>query len=183
MFLIILVLILILLVLVSYLNNKTSTISPLWHGNIEKLTNNNTDWRKVIHTSPNLQIALMAPPTGQELGWEVHPDNDQFFRFESGKGRLQIRDLNNNTQTIEVHDGDAAVVTKGTYHNVISDDTLKLYTIYGPPHHPHNTIDHTHNDEIIREKQNLRAQINTPEGIHHLQQFRDTGISIKFSIE
>lgn len=155
-----LILIFVLLVLVAYYLTKSHTqFAPLWHENIEKLTKSNTDWRNVIYTSPNLQIALMAPPTGQELGWEVHHDNDQFFRFESGKGRLQIRDPDphkNQVKTIEVHDGDAVVVTKGTYHNIISDDALKLYTIYGPPHHKPRTIDHTHADEIAREKQYLK---------------------------
>jgi mannose-6-phosphate isomerase-like protein (cupin superfamily) len=149
MWLIILVFILLLLV---YFIRNSSNYASLWHDNIEQLTKANTEWRKVIHTSPNLQIALMAPPTGEELGWEVHPDNDQFFRFESGKGRLQIRDSANQTKTIKVHDGDAAVVTKGTYHNIISDELLKFYTIYGPPHHKPGTIDHTHADEIARER-------------------------------
>lgn len=142
----------ILLILIAYyLSQKSGHFVPLWYDNIEQLTRANTDWRKVIHTSPNLQIVLMAPPTGQELGWEVHPDNDQFFRFESGKGRLQIKNPNDQTETIEVHDGDAAIVSKGTYHNVISDDSLKLYTVYGPPHHAPKVVDHTHADEIRRE--------------------------------
>jgi mannose-6-phosphate isomerase-like protein (cupin superfamily) len=151
----ILLFILLLLVALYIINTTQQSFQPLWHDNIETLTKTNTEWRKIIHTSPNLQIALMAPPSGEELGWEVHPDNDQFFRFESGKGRLMIR--NPNEKIIEIKDGDAAVVPKGIYHNVVSDDNLKFYTIYGPPHHPSGIIDHTHKDEIVREKNVVKA--------------------------
>lgn len=152
--LLILLVVLVLAALILYVSTATimsTSVEQVWHDNIETLTKNNTDWRQVIHTSPYLQIVLMAPPTGEELGWEVHSHNDQFFRFEAGRGRLQIRDPDTQQQkTISVKDGDAAIVPNGTYHNVISDDSLKFYTIYGPPHHPPGTIDYTHADELKR---------------------------------
>jgi mannose-6-phosphate isomerase-like protein (cupin superfamily) len=44
-----------------------------------------------------------------------------------------------------VGDGDAVIVPAGTYHNVIcvSDEPLKLYTIYSPPNHPDGTVHKT----------------------------------------
>jgi mannose-6-phosphate isomerase-like protein (cupin superfamily) len=64
---------------------------------------------------------------------EVHEENDQFFRFESGTG-LVVIDGNN----YQVSDGSAIIVPAGAEHNVVNtSDTedLKLYTIYSPPHH------------------------------------------------
>ena len=45
--------------------------------NIERLTEENTDFRRVLYTGHNLQLVLMAIPHGQEIGEEVHDDRDQ----------------------------------------------------------------------------------------------------------
>jgi mannose-6-phosphate isomerase-like protein (cupin superfamily) len=69
----------------------------------------------------------------EEIGAEVHPDNDQFFRFEKGQGKVII-----DGNEYEVSDGFAVVVPSGAQHNVINTsetDDLKLYTIYSPAHH------------------------------------------------
>lgn len=49
--------------------------------NIERLTEENTDFRRVLYTGHNLQFVLMAIPPGQEIGEEAHDDLDQFFRI------------------------------------------------------------------------------------------------------
>jgi mannose-6-phosphate isomerase-like protein (cupin superfamily) len=70
---------------------------------------------------------------GGEIGMETHPDNDQFFRFESGKGKVII-----DGNEYEVSDGSAAIVPAGAEHNVVNasdTEALKLYTLYSPPHH------------------------------------------------
>ena len=64
---------------------------------------------------------------------KVYSENDQFFRFESGVGKVII-----DGNEYEVSDGDAVIVPQGAAHNVINtsnDKPLKLYTIYAPPHH------------------------------------------------
>jgi mannose-6-phosphate isomerase-like protein (cupin superfamily) len=69
----------------------------------------------------------------EEIGSEVHEENDQFLRFEGGSGRVMIDD---NKYTVK--DGDAVVIPAGARHNVINTsatEDLKLYTIYSPPHH------------------------------------------------
>jgi mannose-6-phosphate isomerase-like protein (cupin superfamily) len=69
----------------------------------------------------------------EEIGMEVHSDNDQFFRFEEGEGKCVI-DVNEYT----ISDGFAVVVPAGSQHNIINtsdDKSLKFYTIYSPPHH------------------------------------------------
>ena len=101
--------------------------------NIEKETLENENFRKVLYTAKYSQLVLMSLKPNEEIGLEVHPDNDQFFRFEKGEGKVIIDDNEYN-----VKDGDAIVVPAGAQHNVINlsaTDSLKLYTIYSPAHH------------------------------------------------
>lgn len=101
--------------------------------NIEELTVKNNNFREVLYTGEQIQLVLMTLKPGEDIGAEVHPNNDQFFRFEEGTGRVII-----NETEYEVADGDAVVVPKGTNHNIVNtSDTedLKLYTIYAPSHH------------------------------------------------
>jgi mannose-6-phosphate isomerase-like protein (cupin superfamily) len=104
--------------------------------NIEDLTLSNDNFRKVLYTGPHCQLVLMSLLPGEDIGMEVHPDNDQFFRFEGGAGKVII-----NETEYEVVDGDAVVVPCGANHNVIAGDTgLKLYTVYSPAHHKDGII-------------------------------------------
>ena len=57
---------------------------------IEKLTVENTDFRRVLYTGKYLQLVLMTLQPGEEIGSEVHEDHDQFFRVESGAGEVRI---------------------------------------------------------------------------------------------
>lgn len=101
--------------------------------NIEKLTLENTKFRQVLYTASHSQLVLMALQPGEEIGAEVHEENDQFFRFEQGKGKVVI-DGNEH----DVSDGVAVIVPAGSEHNVINtsdSDTLKMYTLYSPAHH------------------------------------------------
>lgn len=101
--------------------------------NIETDTLENEDFRRVLYTGKHSQLVLMSLKASQEIGMEVHPDNDQFFRFEKGKGKVII-----DGNEYEVSDGFSVVVPAGSQHNVINvsqTDELKLYTIYSPAHH------------------------------------------------
>jgi len=101
--------------------------------NIEKETLENENFRKVLYTSKHSQLVLMTLKPKEEIGMEVHPDNDQFFRFEKGNGKCII-----DGNEYELKDGVAVVVPAGAQHNIINtSDTeeLKLYTIYSPAHH------------------------------------------------
>jgi mannose-6-phosphate isomerase-like protein (cupin superfamily) len=99
--------------------------------NIETLTVENNNFRKVLYSGEHCQLVLMSLLPNEEIGMEVHPDNDQFFRFEKGTGKVII-----NETEYEVADGDAVIVPCGANHNVIAGDSgLKLYTIYSPAHH------------------------------------------------
>ncbi len=101
--------------------------------NIEKDTLENENYRKVLYTSEHSQLVLMSLKPGEEIGMEVHPDNDQFFRIEKGEGKCII-----DGNEYDLEDGVAIVVPAGSQHNVINasdSDELKLYTIYSPAHH------------------------------------------------
>ncbi len=103
-----------------------------YYGNIEELTLANNNFRQVLYTAKHCQLVLMALPVGGEIGAEVHEENDQFFRFEAGQGKVLI-----DGNEYLVSDGSAIIVPAGAEHNVINtgDTPLKLYTIYSPAHH------------------------------------------------
>ncbi len=106
--------------------------------NIEKLTLENENFRRVLYTGKHSQLVLMTLQPNEEIGMEVHSENDQFFRFEKGTGLVLI-----DGNEYQVQDGDAVVVPAGSEHNVIntsSSETLKLYTIYSPAHHQDGVV-------------------------------------------
>ena len=107
---------------------------------IEKLTEENDLFRRVLYTGHNLQLVLMAIPPGEEIGEEVHDDRDQFFRIEAGEGEISI-----DGAVHKVKADDAVIVPLGARHNVksVGSEALKLYTIYGPPEHIDGTVHKT----------------------------------------
>lgn len=101
--------------------------------NIEELTKENKDFRRVLYTGKNTQLVLMSIAPGSEIGLEVHDENDQFFRFEAGQGIVTI-----DGTEYAVADGSAVIVPAGAQHNVVNTsdtESLQLYTLYSPPHH------------------------------------------------
>jgi mannose-6-phosphate isomerase-like protein (cupin superfamily) len=111
-------------------------------GPIEKLTEKNGYFRQVLFTGKYAQLVVMCLQPGEEIGNEVHPAVDQFFRIEDGEAKFVFGGKEEHL----VHDGDAVIVPAGTYHNVINmskKEPLKLYTLYSPPNHPDGTIHKT----------------------------------------
>lgn len=113
--------------------------------NIGKLTTDNSDYRRVIHTTDYTQLVLMSLPPGVEIGNEIH-GLDQFIRVESGKAKVV---LNNGENEYELKDDWAIIIPAGTYHNVTNtgDSELKLSTLYSPPNHLRDTVQPTKADE------------------------------------
>ena len=111
--------------------------------NIEKLTEENNDFRRVLYTGANMQLVLMAIMPGDDIGQEVHEDRDQFFRIETGQGEVLIDGV---THSVKADDG--IIVPAGAEHNVINNGTepLRLYTLYGPPEHVDGTLHKTKTD-------------------------------------
>ncbi len=121
-----------------------------YHANIESLTIENENFRKVLYTGEHMQLVLMSLEPGEEIGLETHEENDQFFRFEAGQGKVLI-----DGNEYEVMDGDVIIVPAGSEHNVINmseDEDLKMYTIYSPAHHMDGTI-HQTKDEALADNE------------------------------
>ena len=111
--------------------------------NIEQLTLDNTDFRRVLYTGKHLQLVLMTLQPGDDIGEEVHDGHDQFFRTDSGKGEVRIDGTRHPVQ-----DDDADIEPAGARHNVTNtgDAPLKLYTLYAPPEHKDGVIHPTKAD-------------------------------------
>lgn len=117
--------------------------------NIEKLSLENTNFRKVLYTAPNSQLVLMSLQPKEDIGEEVH-ELDQFLRIESGIGKAILDDVEH-----ELEDGSAIVVPAGTKHNIINtseSEPLKLYTVYSPPEHRDGTVHVTKADAMAQEE-------------------------------
>ena len=111
--------------------------------NIEKLTEENSDFRRVLYTGGHLQLVLMTIQPGEEIGEETHEDRDQFFRVEKGIGEIWI-----DGNRTKVKSSDAMIVPAGAKHNLVNtgDEALLLYTLYAPPEHLDGTIHATKSD-------------------------------------
>ena len=109
---------------------------------IEKRTVENAYFRKVLFTATHAQLVVMCLQPGEEIGGEVHPHVDQFFRVEQGQATFVF----DRKEECQVREGDAVMVPAGTHHNVINTSKtapLKVYTIYSPPNHPDGTVHKT----------------------------------------
>lgn len=106
-------------------------------GDISYRAESNRDFRRVLYTGKHMQLVLMALGPGEEIGAEVHEDTDQFFRVEAGTGEVTI-----DGHTARIERGVAIVVPAGARHNVrnTGEESLKLYTLYAPPHHADGTV-------------------------------------------
>jgi mannose-6-phosphate isomerase-like protein (cupin superfamily) len=118
-------------------------------GDIEDLTEENTDFRRVLYTGRHLQLVLMSLEPGEEIGEEVHDDRDQFFRVEEGEGEVWI-----DANRTEIEDDTAIVVPAGARHNIVNtgDEPLRLYTLYAPPEHRDGTVHPTKADADAAEE-------------------------------
>lgn len=126
-------------------DENSPNIEPGYVNNIEKLTEENENFRKVLYTSDYSQLVVMNLKPKEDIGEETH-GLDQFFRIEEGEG---IAILNGTKYHFET--GYCVIVPSGTKHNIIntsSEKPLKIYTIYSPPNHKDKTIHVTKNDAI-----------------------------------
>lgn len=108
--------------------------------NIEKIAEENENFRKVLYTARYSQLVVMSIPPMGDIGEEVH-GLDQFLRIEKGIGKAVLNDVE-----YPLEDGSAVVVPAGTKHNLINtsrDMPMKLYTVYSPPNHRDGVIHRT----------------------------------------
>jgi mannose-6-phosphate isomerase-like protein (cupin superfamily) len=104
--------------------------------NLEKATQENNDFRRVLYTASHSQLVLMSLEGGQDIGEEVH-ELDQFIRIEAGMGKAVLDGVEHI-----LADGSAVVIPQGTRHNIINigSTPLKLYTIYSPAEHQDGVV-------------------------------------------
>lgn len=117
-------------------------------GNIEEITQGNTNFRQVLFTGTYAQLVVMSLLKDEEIGTETHKTVDQFFRIESGTAKIIM-----NGEATTLTDGMVAVVPAGVEHNLINvgPGSLKLYTLYSPPNHPVGTIHKTKAEAMAAE--------------------------------
>ncbi len=128
-------------------------------GPLGEMAETNTDFRRVIYTGPHLQVVLMSLKPDEAIGSEIHEGRDQFFRIETGTGRLRL-----GSARISVSAGDGFVVPAGMRHNLTNTGKkrLRLYTIYSPPNHADGLIAHTKAKAMAVESQNqISAALNS----------------------
>jgi len=109
----------------------------MFAGDYQELINDNSNFRAVLNTTKRSQVVAMCLQVGEEIGEEVHDENDQIFLITQGTAEILI---DGDTRTLSV--GGFAVVPAGKNHNVTNTggELLKLMTIYSPSHHPEGTV-------------------------------------------
>ncbi|HEX2375789.1 MAG TPA: cupin domain-containing protein [Actinomycetota bacterium] len=104
---------------------------------IVRLATSNDAFRREIATGEHSQIVAMTIPPGEEIGEEVHEENDQLLVFVAGGGEAVL-----DGKTSEVTPNDLVMVPAGTVHNFINtgQEPLRLVTVYAPPEHAPGTV-------------------------------------------
>jgi mannose-6-phosphate isomerase-like protein (cupin superfamily) len=133
-----------------------------WIGDIERATLDNATFRTVAFTGKHTQLTLMRLGPGEEIGLEVHPHLDQFFRLEQGHARVELgRSREQVDETHDVREDWAFIVPAGIWHNVVNagDQDVKLYSLYSPPEHPDGAVHRTKQDaEEAERKEHAKAE-------------------------
>ena len=104
---------------------------------LDEATAKNLNYRKVLYTTPHMQLVLMRLVPGQQIGLEVHNEHSQFVKAEAGSGWARVGKFLD-----ELSPGESVIVPPGVKHNfwASNDQPLSLYVLYAPPMHPIDTI-------------------------------------------
>lgn len=126
--------------------------SQPYAADVMRLARENTDFRRVLHTTERSQLVLMSVPAGEEIGEETHDGIDQILCFVDGEGEAVLAGSRR-----PVTAGDVVVVPGGTRHNFVTKGAkpLKLFTVYTPPEHGYDTVHKT------------KAEADAAEAEHH----------------
>lgn len=117
-----------------------------WVVDVEELTVNNDKFRSTQWTGQHLQMTVMSIKVGGEVGLEAHDGIDQFLRIEKGSAKVMMGATKDNLDKTWDAGADFAIfVPAGTWHNIVNigEEELKLYSIYTPPEHAHDTVHET----------------------------------------
>ena len=122
--------------------------------NIEKLSLENENFRRVLYTAKNSQLVAMSLKPNEDIGEEIH-ELDQFIRCEAGQGKAILDGISH-----EISDGFVVVVPAGAKHNIINTsphNALKLYTLYSPPNHRDGVVHKTKADAVADEDEHFEG--------------------------
>ena len=110
---------------------------------LESKAMDNTTFRTVLATSKHTQVVVMDVKPGEDIGKEIHPNEDQVLYLISGRGTIYMEG-----KEMDFNKGDCVLVPAGTEHNftTIGDESMKIITTYSPPHHPDGTVHTTKAD-------------------------------------
>ncbi len=143
-------------------NNSSPEIKLIDNGpgpfvvSIGEAAKQNNAFRTALWTGEHMQLTLMSINPGEDIGFEVHPNVDQFIRVEEGGGILVMgeqKDFLDFQKTVSA--GDALFIPAGKWHNLVNSGRrpLKLYSIYAPPQHPSGTVHSTKEEAKTAEGQ------------------------------
>jgi mannose-6-phosphate isomerase-like protein (cupin superfamily) len=113
--------------------------SEAYQGDLDRLAEQNDEFRKVLYTGSHLQLVLMSLKKGKEIGRESH-DVDQCLFIVEGSGRAEV-----GARTSKVSEDGVVCIPAGMEHNIVNTGRkpMKLFTVYGPPQHAPGTVHHT----------------------------------------
>jgi mannose-6-phosphate isomerase-like protein (cupin superfamily) len=107
---------------------------------IVSLARGNDAFRREIATGEHSQVVAMTIPAGEEIGEEVHEENDQLLVFVDGEGEAVL-----DGKSSPVGPNELVLVPAGTRHNFVNTGggPLRLVTVYAPPEHAPGTVHQT----------------------------------------
>ena len=125
-----------------------------FHEDMKRRATENDTFRTVLFTGEHSQLVVMSLAAGEEIGDEVH-EEDQLFSFVEGVGEAV---LDGRISPLAEHD--VLCVPAGTRHNIrnTGHEPMKLFTIYAPAHHPAGTIHRTRIDALAAERHEAAAR-------------------------
>src|SRR4030095_10908713 len=100
--------------------DRGATVTEPLDIDIVQLARGNDAFRREIATGEHSQVVAMTVPAGEEIGEEVHEENDQLLVFVDGEGDAIL-----DGKTSKVTPNALVLVPAGTRHNF-------LHTGYGP---------------------------------------------------
>jgi mannose-6-phosphate isomerase-like protein (cupin superfamily) len=122
--------------------HRPKQVAP-YREDLFRLTEANTDYRRVLFTGARSQLVVMSIPPGNSIGEERHAHVEQTIVIVSGSGQTVL-----DGKRANVGGGDVIVITPGTRHDLVNTGTtpLQLFTTYVPPNHIDGRVHETRQD-------------------------------------
>jgi mannose-6-phosphate isomerase-like protein (cupin superfamily) len=112
---------------------------------LERVAVENEAFRRVLHTSPFLEVQLLSLQIQEEVGTKVH-DSDDFYFVVQGTGQAVV-----DGRTTDLRPGCCVLSPAGTPYNIINTGpiALKALALSTPPHHREGAVYRTRRDAEI----------------------------------